>query len=69
MVHYTQVKEIERMRIYSCLKMGFTLSMIAQTIGRDKSTISRELARNSDRIGSRDAQKKPRNAKRGMEAN
>jgi transposase, IS30 family len=66
MVKYTQVKETERMRIYRYLKQGYNQSRIAQAIDRSKSTISRELARNSDWIGylyPRDAQKKTENRK------
>jgi transposase, IS30 family len=61
MSHYTQIKEIERVRIYNGLKEGLSLGKIAQSIGRNKSNVSREIARNSDGIGylyPRDAQKK-----------
>lgn len=60
MAYYTQLKEFERIRIYEGIKSGLSMNMIAQEIGRDKSTISREVARNSDQIGylyPRDAQK------------
>ena len=60
MGQYTQLQELERVRIYEGLKQGWSLSMIAQGIGRDKSTVSREIRRNSDHIGylyPRDAQK------------
>src|SRR5580692_4768367 len=63
---YTQVKEIERMRIYSYLKQGYSQGKIAKELDRSESTISRELARNSDWIGylyPRDAQKKTENRK------
>jgi len=74
MVHYTQLKEIERVRIYSCLKRQLTLEMIAQEVGRNKSTISREIARNSDHVGyfyPRDAQAKTdkRKARYGSKIN
>lgn len=51
MTHYTQLKEFERMRIYKGLTQGVSLGVIAQQIGRSKSTVSREIARNSDAIG------------------
>lgn len=60
MNHYTQLREFERVRIYEGLKQGKSMASIGQEIGRDKSTISREIARNSDHIGylyPRDAQK------------
>ncbi len=60
MGYYTQLKELERVRIYEGLKQGKSMTMIGHEIGRDKSTVSRELARNSDHIGylyPRDAQK------------
>jgi IS30 family transposase len=61
MVYYTQLTEFERVRIYEGHKQGLSQRQIAESIGRDKSTVSRELRRNSDRIGylyPRDAQKK-----------
>jgi len=51
MAYYTQLKEFERIRIFECLKSGDALDAIAQKIGRHKSTVSREIARNSDQIG------------------
>lgn len=70
MGQYTQLTELERVRVYDGLKQGWSLSMIGQAIGRDKSTVSREVRRNSDHIGylfPRDAQKKAedRKAKHG----
>jgi len=38
----------QRYAIYLMVKEGFTQSRIAQTIGKDKSTIGRELRRNKD---------------------
>lgn len=61
MVYYTQLKELERVRIFDCRKQGISIRNIAEQIGRDKSTVSRELKRNSDHIGylyPKDAQKK-----------
>src|SRR5579863_3680903 len=61
MDHYTQLKEAERVGIYKGLKAGLGVSMIADTIGRDKSTVSREIRRNRDQIGylyPRDAQQR-----------
>jgi len=60
MNHYKQLQEFERVLIYECLKRGKSKTMIAQEMRRDKSTISREIARNSDHIGylsPRDAQR------------
>lgn len=60
MKKYTQLKELERVRIYEGLRQGLSLNEIALSIGRNKSTVSRELKRNSDHIGylyPRDAQK------------
>jgi IS30 family transposase len=51
MGQYTQLKELERVRIYEGLMQGLSQRMIAESIGRDRSTVSREIRRNSDRIG------------------
>jgi transposase, IS30 family len=51
MSQYTQMKVVERMRIFDCLKQGYSIRNIAERIGRDKSTVSRELRRNRDRVG------------------
>ena len=53
MRHYTQLTCEERYQIYSLLKAGHSPSEIARLIKRDKSTISRELHRNSGRRGYR----------------
>lgn len=61
MKYYTQLSELERVRVYEGLKKGWGPTVIGESIGRHKSSISRELKRNSDRIGylyPRDAQKK-----------
>jgi IS30 family transposase len=51
MKQYTQLQELERVRIYEGLKQGWGPTKIAASIGRNKSSVSRELRRNSDRIG------------------
>ena len=38
----------QRYTIYSMLNLGCTQSLIAKTINKDKSVVSRELKRNSD---------------------
>lgn len=70
MGQYTQLQEIERMRIFEGLKQGLSQRKIAEKIGRNVSTISRELRRNSDHVGylyPRDAHKaaEDRKAKHG----
>ena len=47
--HYTQLGQKERDRIFLLKKKGMSQSDIAHTIGRSKSTISRELGRNVHR--------------------
>ncbi len=44
--HFTQE---QRYHIYQCLKQGMTHSFIADNIGVNKSTISREIKRNTGR--------------------
>lgn len=51
MEKFSQLSYYEREKIYTGLQEGKSQKAIALLIGRDKSTISRELARNSDRIG------------------
>lgn len=70
MNHYIQLKETDRVKIYKGLVQGLSVDVIAQETGRHKSTIYRELQRNSDRIGylyPRDAheQTKKRKARHG----
>jgi IS30 family transposase len=70
MKYYTQIKEIDRVKIYNGLVQGLSINKIAAAIDRHKSTIYRELQRNSDRIGylyPRDAhaQTKQRKARHG----
>jgi IS30 family transposase len=74
MDNYTQIKEFERVAIYEGLKVGLSQGKIAKLLGRDKSSISRELNRNSDQFGylyPRDAQKcaEDRKAKHGTKIN
>ena len=66
MKYYTQLNEFERVRIYEGLKKGWGPTAIGESIGRHKSSISRELKRNSDHIGylyPRDAHKKTKDRK------
>ena len=56
MKHYSQLTPEQRYIIYSMLKIGLTQSMIAKVIGVDKSTVSRELKRNSGKRGYRPKQ-------------
>ena len=48
---YTQLKKNERVRIFEGVKRKEKIGEIASAIGRAKSTISRELKRNSDAFG------------------
>jgi IS30 family transposase len=48
---YTQLSKEERVRIFEGKKQGKTIKEIAKDIRRNKSTVSRELKRNSDHIG------------------
>ena len=60
MNNYSQLNEFERVLIYRGLIQGKSRGDIAKQIGRPKSTVSREIKRNSDHIGylyPRDAQK------------
>jgi len=53
---YTQLTYNQRYHIYTFIKAGFCQTEIAETIGVDKSTISRELKRNRGRRGYRPKQ-------------
>lgn len=44
---YTQLTQSDRKRIQELLKLGKNLTQVAFVLGRDKGTISREVARNS----------------------
>lgn len=48
---YTQLKPNERALIFEFTKTGWRNNQIANALGRDKSTISRERKRNGDSIG------------------
>ena len=56
MKHYSQLTLEKRYGIYSLLKTGLTQSKIAEVIGIHKSTVSRELKRNSGKRGYRPKQ-------------
>lgn len=53
---YQHLSQIERYQIYILMKDGKTQSQIAQLLNRHKSTISRELARNTGNRGYRPRQ-------------
>ncbi len=53
---YTHLTEEERYHIYGLKKAGFSLSAISQELGRSRSTISREIARNTGKRGYRPKQ-------------
>ena len=49
---YKQITKEEREKIYQYLKIGISYAKIAKDLGRDKSTISREIRRNkSEKLG------------------
>ena len=50
---YKHLKEEDRLKIYEILFEGYSLQGIVERIGYHKSTIYRELSRNSTRIGYR----------------
>ena len=50
---YTHLSQNERYQIFALMKAGLTQSDIALMLGRSKSTISREMARNSGARGYR----------------
>ena len=51
MTSYTHLSLVDREKIYRLHVDGISLTSIANTLGRSKSTISRELGRNSSPIG------------------
>lgn len=61
---YTQLTQEERYQIYALMKAGHNQTEIAHILGRDKSTISRELRRNSGLRGYRPKQAQRLSAKR-----
>ena len=44
---YKHLRQIERYQIHSLMKAQHNITQIVQPLGRDKSTISRELRRNA----------------------
>lgn len=56
MESYTHLTQVERYQIHSLMEADQSLTEIAHVLGRDKSTISRELARNRGRCGYRPKQ-------------
>ncbi len=55
-MNYKHLSQIERYQIYSLMKARHTVTVIAQLLGRNKSTISRELRRNAGFRGYRPKQ-------------
>ena len=53
---YAQLAQEERYQIHGLLKAGYSLSEIAEETGRHRSTVSREVRRNSGQRGYRPAQ-------------
>ena len=53
---YTQLTEAERYHIYTMKKQGYTDTAIANGMGRDRTTIWRELHRNTGQRGYRHQQ-------------
>ena len=53
---YTQLTEAERYHIYTMKKQGYTDTVIAQGMGRDRTTIWREPHRNTGQRGYRHQQ-------------
>lgn len=56
MYTYSQLTQIQRYQIYTLLKMGHLQSEIATSLGVHKSTISREIQRNTGKKGYRPKQ-------------
>lgn len=55
-MNYQHLSQAERYQIFALMKAGQTQQQIAQILERDKSTIHREIARNSGRRGYRPRQ-------------
>ena len=53
---HSQLTQIQRYQIYALLKMGHLQSDIASSLSFDKSTISREIHRNTGKKGYRPKQ-------------
>ncbi|VVH56170.1 Mobile element protein [uncultured Gammaproteobacteria bacterium] len=56
MQKYTQLTCEQRYHIYLLNKQGYNQTFIAKSMGRNKSTISRELSRNTGKRGYRHKQ-------------
>jgi IS30 family transposase len=56
MQKYTQLACEQRYHIYLLNKQGYNQTFIAKSMGRNKSTISRELSRNTGKRGYRHKQ-------------
>ena len=56
MQKYTQLTYEQRCHIYLLNKQGYNQTFIAKSMGRNKSTISRELSRNTGKRGYRHKQ-------------
>ena len=56
MERYSQLTSDQRYQIYALLKAGHTMTLIAEVVGKHKSTISREIARNTGERGYRPKQ-------------
>lgn len=56
MKHYTQLTQAQRYQIYALMKAGLNQTEIADIIGVHKSTVCRELSRNTGRRGYRPQQ-------------
>lgn len=56
MKHYTQLTQEQRYQIYALMKAGHNQIEIAHMLGVDKSTISREIRRNTGGRGYRPQQ-------------
>jgi len=56
MKHYTQLTQEQRYQIYAYMKAGYKQTEVADFIGVHKSTVSRELRRNSGLRGYRPKQ-------------
>ena len=54
MKHYTQLTQEQRYQIYAYMKAGYKQTEVADFIGVHKSTVSRELRRNSGLRGYHD---------------
>jgi len=67
MSNYTQLTQEERYQIYILKKAGNKQTEIARLLGRDKSTISRELKRNTGLKGYRPKQAHEQTLKRRAE--